>query len=1152
MKKILYGVMAATMIFATSCENELELGAAGEESMVSFTIATPDMGSRAYSDGATATVLQYAVYEGTTELTDLTKSVATKNAETIEGSTTVELKLATGKTYNVIFWAAAEDAPYTFTPANGKVSVDYDDAISNNENLDAFYAVKEITVKGAQTETIELRRPFAQLNIGTSDYDEAKSAGYEPTLSKVVVSNVYNSINLWNGEVEGGAEVTFDYNAIDKDETFPVAGYEYLAMNYLLVDNQKELVEVTFSYKEESGEEQTRKVGSVPVQRNYRTNIFGNILTSDVEINVTIEPEYDNSYSMEAWDGVSVSKPTFDSETNTYYISQASELAWVAQLANGTLPTESRTNAELYNFDGATIKLENDINLNGHEWTPISLSTDLANGKTFRGTFDGQGHTIYNMTSNRNDVVGLFGYVYAATIKNVTISNANLNSKHFAGGIVAWVNNYKGNIQKPFVIDNCKVVNSTITSTPEEVNGGWDNGDKVGGLVGAAWFNQGSGLNDGTKIANSSVSKTTIKAYRDFGGLVGYAQGVNIENCTANVTLEQDLSHDYKNPTPTTFSTIFGNNAGLNSVNGQTYLADGVTIDDQENYHIFNAAGLKWVADVVNSTTPYSTTLFDNKTVYLTTDIDLKNEEWIPIGDDRFARTAFKGTFDGQGYTVKNVKITKKTDKDDDNKSAYGLFGNLGGTLKNLTVENVSISGAPKFIGALVGRYTGKLIENCHVKNSSVTCNNWTIGGVVGQWNEGVIRGCSIENSTIEGYAGVGAIAGLALNSGERLIENCSVKGCTIKKNGSFGGNFDKMFGCIVGALYSGSLTVNMNKCISETTTIAGEASNLLCGYISEGDVLMINGATAVFNAEGLKVALTAGGNYALVSDIYLSEPIQISGKTFSLNGNGYKIGQSSEYPIEGTATTALLHPINCTATIKNLLFDGLKVDGPIRSVDTKLTLDNITVKNCERRVSGTTAQGLFRLHGESTVTNCTFERNLCPMCVSFNWDGNNNLPQVVENCLFENNECISTAVVYYVKGSGATINNNKFVRNSVTVDGSNNAATLYMGFTENNVITNNLFENNTVKVGTSKRVAGGVMIGYEAVITGNAFVGNTVNGVNAKGNDVCASVYYTDINLSGNYWGGGAPIVNEDYFVEYSDKHSVIINDYLTTNPIK
>ena len=152
------------MMFASSCQNELEVGAVGEESVVSFTISTPDMGSRAYSDGSTATVLQYAVYEGETELRDLTVMDAT-----INGSTTVELKLATGKTYNVIFWAAAPNAPYTFTPADGKVSVNYGSAISNNENLDAFYAVKEITVKGAQTETIELRRPFAQLNIGTND-----------------------------------------------------------------------------------------------------------------------------------------------------------------------------------------------------------------------------------------------------------------------------------------------------------------------------------------------------------------------------------------------------------------------------------------------------------------------------------------------------------------------------------------------------------------------------------------------------------------------------------------------------------------------------------------------------------------------------------------------------------------------------------------------------------------------------------------------------------------------------------------------------------------------------------------------------------------------------------------------------------------------
>jgi hypothetical protein len=152
---------------------------------------------------------------------------------------------------------------------------------------------------------------------------------------------------------------------------------------------------------------------------------------------------------------------------------------------------------------------------------------------------------------------------------------------------------------------------------------------------------------------------------------------------------------------------------------------------------------------------------------------------------------------------------------------------------------------------------------------------------------------------------------------------------------------------------------------------------------------------------------------------------------------------------------------------------------------------------------------------------------------------------------VFENNTCNATAVLYYVKGAGATIKGNKFVGN--TVNCSANGATVYMGFTENNVITNNLFQNNTVnEAGTSKRVAGGLMLGYEAVVTGNAFIGNTVTGANAKGNDVCASVYYTDIDLSGNYWGGNAPVENDDYFVEYPEKNQVIINDYLTVNSIK
>ena len=276
------------MMIATSCENELDLGTnVGENAQVTFSVGTPEIATRAYSDGQTATVLQYAVYDAAgNELTDLTVT----DAE-IHGSTTVNLQLTTGNTYSVIFWAAAENAPYTVNFDTKTMTVSYDGAKSNDEARDAFYKYHTFTVKGAQTETIELKRPFAQLNIGTADYAASTSAGYTPTKSAVTVKNIYSTLNLATGAVDGSDEATFNFADIKKDETFPVAGYEYMAMNYLLVSADKTVVDVEFTYTDGSNAK-TRTVGSVPVQRNYRTNIYGNLLTSNVDINVEIKPEY--------------------------------------------------------------------------------------------------------------------------------------------------------------------------------------------------------------------------------------------------------------------------------------------------------------------------------------------------------------------------------------------------------------------------------------------------------------------------------------------------------------------------------------------------------------------------------------------------------------------------------------------------------------------------------------------------------------------------------------------------------------------------------------------------------------------------------------------------------------------------------------------
>ena len=341
------------MMFATSCENELDPGTnVGENAQVTFSVGTPEIATRAYSDGQTATVLQYAVYDADgNELTDLTVT----DAE-IHGSTTVNLQLTTGNTYSVIFWAAAENAPYTVDFGAKTMTVDYSNAVSNDETRDAFYKYHTFTVTGTQTETIELKRPFAQLNIGTSDYAETSSAGYTPAYSyvKVPVSKV---LNLVDGSVDTAADVEFKLAAIPQGETFPVSGYDYLSMNYLLVPADKEVVDLTFGYSESNTTvEKTRTVGSVPVQRNYRTNIYGQLFTSDVDINVVIEPEYDEEDLPE----------TFEEKLNI-----------AAQLGGTVTLTEDVELNEPLVISGvqtraanATVALE--IDLNGHALTYTS------------------------------------------------------------------------------------------------------------------------------------------------------------------------------------------------------------------------------------------------------------------------------------------------------------------------------------------------------------------------------------------------------------------------------------------------------------------------------------------------------------------------------------------------------------------------------------------------------------------------------------------------------------------------------------------------------------------------------------------------------------------------------------------------------------
>ena len=419
----------AAAVLATSCAKELQDVATGDAT-VTFTVGTPEIATRAYSDGTTATELQYAVYDAAGNyLKDLT------GTQGINISTTVELKLTTGNTYTVAFWADSQAAPYTVDFANKSVSVDYTGVKSNNENLDAFYAWYTFTVTGAQTETVELKRPFAQLNVGTADYEASEKAGYVPTASTVTVKNVFSTLNFATGAVEGETAVTFGENAIPAGETFPVSGYDYLAMNYLLVATDKALVEVEFTYTDGSNAK-TRTVGSVPVQRNYRTNIYGNILTSDVDLNVEINPDYNEpDYEL---DDLHKAAAFGGEVTLTEDVVLEGTLLVAAEM---TINLNGKTiSANMHKNEGAVIKNNATLTLIGG--TVSSLGDNGGSAVQNNGTM-----TIKNVTLN--GAPNANGSWPSYTVNNtgeLTITDSEITSYHgavasYGDGAIVYLNN---------------------------------------------------------------------------------------------------------------------------------------------------------------------------------------------------------------------------------------------------------------------------------------------------------------------------------------------------------------------------------------------------------------------------------------------------------------------------------------------------------------------------------------------------------------------------------------------------------------------------------------------------------------------------------------------------------------------------------------
>lgn len=305
MKQTKYIFAAALTMLALGCNKEqvaVDGTPDGEEVAVTFAAELPGTITKAIGDGLTAKNLSVAVYDDASNAAGTHIVALDKTAVFDALHTTVEYSLVKGKTYHFIFWAQAEGAPYTFNPETKKVAINYTGA-ANDEKRDAFYAVKTLKVTGPATEPVQLHRPFAQVNFGTSDSAAATTAGVTPTASLFTATDAASSFDVFAGEGTDPVRISFTEAALPAEQLTLKDGtsYTYLAMNYFIPAgklSETHVSNLSATFKGAS-DDVVISVPSAKVQANYRTNIVGNLLTDQVVFNVEIVPAFEDETTID-------------------------------------------------------------------------------------------------------------------------------------------------------------------------------------------------------------------------------------------------------------------------------------------------------------------------------------------------------------------------------------------------------------------------------------------------------------------------------------------------------------------------------------------------------------------------------------------------------------------------------------------------------------------------------------------------------------------------------------------------------------------------------------------------------------------------------------------------------------------------------------
>ena len=972
MKKFFYSVLAAaTMLLATtSCSQEEEmLGGGtvdnGTTQKVTFTVQLPgdDAASRAIADGVEvgkgnmADKLIWALYESTKTDEDPVMTGLGEEKGYTNGHKYFEAKIdmVKGLEYKVLFLAYNKTNP-AFDVAEGDdlKSLTLKNTLkANQESYDAFTACHTHVVKNGEVVTeVTLTRPFAQVNAATTEADLTRSKNLKAvvTKSELVIKQVPTQFNVLTGETSVLKDLTFIPEAIltkvpavdegehpNEDIEVENADYKYLTLAYVLAGekatSEKSMHNATFNfYRGDNGDDLVRNINiiNLPIQRNWRTNVIGDLLTETEGFKIVIDERFTGNHNVDGDEEAA--------ETTT--VATAQELQAAIDAATG--PT--------------IIKFEQDIDANSSRSAAsitvlqkegVDLVIDGCDYK-FNGTFyifgDSRHTGTETLTFKNIKFEGYDNYINA-DFRKVDDNVADDTKVRYAHNVTIDNCSFVGTNQDAAGMYFRQAYNITVKNTTAT------------GLYSLMWADGTSGI---------TFDNVTVSACKEGAASFGTSTNVVVKNST--ITLEENelygISADGNNGSSLVVenSTIKASTPvfiRMNTMNYEVKLEGENTLTPSGKYHVvFAETGWKGNGNITldNPTGTWSITGADNLNVFprevLVTDIT----ELQDALDANYAVIKFGANINGDAVV---------TERENNNVVIDGCEYEYDGQIKiegNSKTENCTL--LIKNINFKTSTASREFIWSADSSNGSswryaenVTIENCTFTAVDGSAAVHTAVGAKFQQAYNIKVVGCTATNMHTLLQAESCGSNVSVEGSEVI-NGKNGVSFNntkvaKIANTIINAAGADAYGVRVKGEVVgygvavENCNITAKVPVLVRNMKANGYTIAFEGNNTLTTSMVYQVVIS-NTDYSFVTGTSEWQPLVAPTGTYTLTGaenfNVYPMEAGA--PMNASSNAQLTAVINAGATTINLAEGEYTI--PSNSVTSGKTL---TIKGTEETI---------------------------------------------------------------------------------------------------------------------------------------------------------------------------------------------------------